>query len=142
MSNLNRALIIDVPSATSLNVAGAFTATSGTFTNLIASGIATTINTATDGATVTFNMNSASLHTVTLGGSRTLAVSNVSVGQKFIIRLKQGGSGSNTVTWFSGINWPSAVVPTLTTTLNKTDVFGFICTAANTYDGFVIGYNI
>lgn len=103
------------------------------------------LGTDTDAATVTFDMSDVTkgnIRTVTLGGNRTLAVSNVQVGQAFILRLKQDGSGNRTVTWFSTISWPSGVVPTLTTTANKTDVFGFICTGSGTYDGFVVDQNL
>ena len=102
----------------------------------------TPIKSNTDGATITFDLDEANTHTVTLGGDRTLALSNANVGQRFVIRLVQDGTGTRTVTWFSTINWPGGLVPTLTTTGGKTDVFGFICTATNTYDGFVIGYNL
>ena len=98
--------------------------------------------TATDGATVTFDLSQGNLHQVTLGGNRTLAVSNVSVGQCFIVRLKQDGTGSRTVTWWSGISWAGGSAPTLTTTANKADVFGFVCTGTNTYDGFIVGQNV
>ena len=87
-------------------------------------------------------MDTSDTHTVVLGGNRTLALSNTDAGQKFIIRLTQDGTGSRTVNWFSTIKWPGGLVPTLTTTASKTDVFGFICTSAGNYDGFVIGYNL
>tara|TARA_Y100000593_G_scaffold71224_1_gene130780 strand:- start:4570 stop:7359 length:2790 start_codon:yes stop_codon:yes gene_type:complete len=102
----------------------------------------TPIKSNTDGVTVTFDLDEANTHTVTLGGNRTLALSNASVGQKFIIRLSQDATGSRTVNWFSTINWPGDLEPVLTTSVDKTDVFGFICTATDTYDGFVIGYNL
>jgi hypothetical protein len=105
-------------------------------------GFKTTLESNADGSTVTFDLNAANTHTVTLGGNRALALSNVDVGQKFIIRLVQDGTGTRTVTWFSTIKWPGGLVPTLTTTGGKTDVFGFICTATNQYDGYVIGYNL
>ena len=105
-------------------------------------GFKTPLEDNTDGATVTFDLNAANTHTVTLGGNRTLALSNVDAGQKFIIRLVQDGTGSRTVTWFSTIKWPGGTTPTLTTTANKTDVFGFICTSAGNYDGFVVGLNL
>ena len=108
----------------------------------IFTGLKTPIESNTDGATVTFDLDASSTHTVTLGGNRTLALSNADAGQKFIIRLVQDGTGSRTVTWFSTIKWPGGVTPTLTTTANKTDVFGFICTSAGNYDGFVLGYNL
>ena len=105
-------------------------------------GLKTPIETNTDGATITFDMDVANTHTVVLGGNRTLALSNTDAGQKFIIRLTQDATGSRTVTWFSTIKWAGGVTPTLTTTANKTDVFGFICTSAGNYDGFVVGYNL
>lgn len=98
--------------------------------------------TVTDEATITFNGNLSNVFSVTLGGARTLALSNIKIGQIFIIRLVQDGGGNRTVTWFSTIKWPSNVVPVLTTSANKTDVFGFICTGSGTYDGFIIGQNL
>jgi len=95
-----------------------------------------------DAATITFDMTSSNLHTVTLGGNRTLAVSNVSVGQWFYIRLLQDGSGSRTVTWFSTIKWPGATAPTLTTTANRVDSFAFFCTSSGNYDGYIVGINL
>lgn len=100
------------------------------------------IVTATDGATVTFDLNTSNIFSVTLGASRILALSNATVGQCFIIRLIQGGSGSNTVTFFTTIKFANGVTPVLTTTLGKTDVFGFICTSAGNFDGFIVGQNL
>lgn len=95
-----------------------------------------------DGATVTFDMSASNINSVTLGGNRTLAVSNVSVGQCFMLRLTQDGTGSRTVTWFTTIKWAGGAAPTLTTTAAKADLFGFLCTSSGNYDGFVIGQNI
>lgn len=109
---------------------------------LLGTGIA---GTGTDGATITFDMSDVTkgnVRSVTLGGNRTLAVSNVSIGQKFVIRLKQDGTGSRTVTWWSTINWVGGLTPVLTTTINKTDSFGFLCTDTNVYDGYILGQNI
>jgi len=99
-------------------------------------------NVESDASTITFNMHNSNIHTVTLGGNRTLAVSNVDVGQTFIIRLTQDNVGSRTVNWFAGISWPSNMVPILTLAPNKTDVFGFMCTGSNQYDGFIMAFNI
>lgn len=95
-----------------------------------------------DGSTVTFDMSEHRNHSVVLGGNRTLAVSNVSVGQIFTVKLTQDGTGSRTVTWWNGITWvDGGTAPTLTTTLNKSDRFMFICTASNIYEGYVVGQN-
>ena len=105
-------------------------------------GLKTPLERNTDGSTVTFDLDSSSTHTVTLGGNRTLAISNEDAGQKFIINLVQDGTGSRTVTWFSTIKWAGGSAPTLTTTADKADSFGFLCTGTDAYYGFVIGQNI
>jgi hypothetical protein len=46
------------------------------------------------------------------------------------------------VTWFTTIKWAGGVAPTLTTTASKADTFGFLCTTAGNYVGYVIGQNI
>lgn len=96
---------------------------------------------ATPGATVTFNLLSGNKQRVTLGANSTLALSNVTVGQVFLLRLLSDGTG-RTVTWFSTIKWAGGSAPTQTATANKADVFGFICTSAGNYDGFVVGQNL
>lgn len=106
---------------------------SATFQNIVA---------ATDGATITFNMALGNNQAVTLGGNRTLALSNVRTGQTFVLDLGQDATGSRTVTWFSGISWAGGTAPTLTTTANKRDLFEFRCTGAGAYQGFIIGQNV
>lgn len=96
----------------------------------------------TDGATVTFDLAAISKHQVTLGGNRTLALSNAHVGQFFMIKLIQDGTGSRTVTWFTTIKWANGSTPILTTTANKADWFGFVCTSSGNYDGFIIAQNV
>ena len=96
----------------------------------------------TDGVTVTFNLATSNIHTVTLGGNRTLALSNSAVGQCFMLRLAQDATGSRTVTWFTTIKWAGGAAPTLTTTASKADLLGFIVTSAGNYDAFVVGQNI
>lgn len=119
-----------------LGADNAFTA-KNTFKNTVQ-----TLVTATDGSTVTFDLSSGNIQSVTLGGNRTLALSNGTVGQCFILRLIQDGTGSRTVTWFSTIKWPGGSAPTLTTTASKIDVFGFITTSSGNYDAFIIGQNL
>ena len=83
----------------------------------------------TDNTTITFNLMAANNHTVTLGGNRTLAIASPRVGQRFIIRLVQDGTGSRTVTWFDRVTWANGTTPTLTTTPNRADVFEFLITS-------------
>lgn len=98
--------------------------------------------TLTDGATVTVDLSKRGIHQVTLGGNRTIALSGETVGQVFILRLVQDGTGSRTISWFSGISWQNGgTVPTLTTTASKTDTFGFIVKSSGAYAGFIVGLN-
>ena len=124
---------------------------SGNFASGIATAgaIKTPLISNADGATVTCDLNSGNVHTVTLGGNRIIALANADVGQKFMTRLVQDASGSRTVTWFNTIKWTGGSAPTLTTTGSKTDVLGFLCTAVSgataqsgSFDGFVVGQNI
>jgi hypothetical protein len=99
-----------------------------------------------DGATITFDLSAADLFKpAALGGNRTLALSNaptVSPWAKFTIILTQDGTGSRTVTWFSGIKWAGGVAPTLTTPAGGIDVFTFLQVASGSYYGFVAGQSL
>lgn len=101
-----------------------------------------TLVTLTDAATVTADGDVGNLFTVTLGGNRTIAVNNMDAGQAFLIRLVQDGTGSRTVTWFGTIKWPGGSAPTLTTSANEVDSFGFICTSTGNYDGYIVGQDL
>lgn len=95
------------------------------------------------GATATLDLSLANQHYVTFpAGNITLALSNDTNNQVFLISLTQDSGGSRTVTWFTTIRWAGGSTPTLTTTANKRDTFGFIRTGSGTYDGFVVGQNI
>lgn len=100
------------------------------------------IVTDTDQATITFDMSDYNIHTVTLADNRNLAVTGVEVGQPFFIRLIQDVTGGRTVTWWSGIKWPSGSVPPLSTTGGSIDGFMFICTGSGAYDGYFAGFDL
>lgn len=100
------------------------------------------IITLTDAASVEIDLSKRGIFHLTMGGDRTLTVANETVGQVFILRLSQDGSGGHTPSWFSTINWAGGSAPTVTSTASKTDVFAFIVTTAGTYDGFIVGQNV
>ena len=106
-----------------------------------AAGPANTLYTQADAATITFNIDTnGGLQTATLGGNRTLAIT-CTTNRIFVLAIKQDATGTRVPVWFSGISWAGGAAPTLTTTANKTDTFGFIRTGAGAYLGFVIGQN-
>jgi hypothetical protein len=116
------------------------TVSNKTLTKPTLNGSVQALTTDTDGTTVTFDMAASNLHSVTLGGNRTLAVSNVAAGQSFLITLAQDETGSHTVTWWDDIKWVGATEPTLTTTASRSDIFAFIYDGTNYY-GSVVGLN-
>lgn len=138
---LNALALVDADISGSANIAasklastvvtttGTQTLTNKTLTKPTVNGSTQAYTSDTDGATVTFDMTSSNVHTVTLAGNRTLAVSNVSTGQWFTVILRQDGTGSRTVTWWGSIVWSGGSAPTLTTTANQWDIFVFV------YDG-------
>lgn len=94
-------------------------------------------------ATATLDLSLANMHFIQMpAGNITIALSNDTNNQSFIISITQDSGGSRTVTWFTTIRWAGGTPPTLTTTANKRDVFGFIRTGSGTYDGFVVGQNL
>ncbi len=93
--------------------------------------------------TATLDLSLANEHRITMpAGNITIALSNDTLGQKFIVSILQDATGSRTVTWFATIRWAGGSAPTLTTTASKRDTFGFIRTGTTTYDGFIIGQNL
>lgn len=93
--------------------------------------------------TATLDLSLSNQHYITMpAGNITVALSNDTNNQVFVVSILQDATGSRTVTWFSTIRWAGGSAPTLTTTASKRDVFGFIRTGSGTYDGFVIGKNI
>lgn len=93
--------------------------------------------------TATLDLSKGNIHHITMpAGNITIAISNGTAGQCFIIRILQDSSGSRTVSWFTTIRWAGSSAPTLTTTANKVDTVGFEVTGSTTYDGFVVGQNL
>jgi hypothetical protein len=82
--------------------------------------------TLTDQATVTWDVGTAPVAKLTLGGNRTLsAPTNGVTGQFISIAVVQDGTGSRTLTWNSAYEFTGDSAPTLTTTINKADIFVF-----------------
>lgn len=95
------------------------------------------------GGTATLDLSKGNIHHVTMpAGNVTIALTNASIGQCFMVRILQDATGSRTVTWFTTIKWAGGSAPTLTLVANKADTIGFEITGSNTYDGFVVAQNI
>ncbi len=78
---------------------------------------------------------------MTLTGNATLSFTNLVAGTVMILRLKQDGTGSRLVTW-TGVTWAGGVAPTLTTTINYSDIISLYYTGTSLL-GFIgaLGFN-
>ncbi len=101
----------------------------------------------TDAPTIAVDWSKGDTQTVTLGGNRALTFSNGQKGGKYLLILKQDGTGSRTVTWPSSVRWPGGPPQTrgqpasiLTTTANKTDYITFFYNGV-TYDVLGLAQN-
>lgn len=92
-------------------------------------------------STITFDISISRTHFVTLTGNPIFAISNCPVGQFFVIRFTEDGTGGRVPTWFSTINWGNGT-PNGSPLAGKSYLYGFLCTAPNVYDGIIINENI
>lgn len=94
--------------------------------------------------TITLNLAAATRHLITMpnsAGSVTLAVSNVTANQPFLVEVLQGTAGNGTVNWFSTVSWLNngTAAPTQGTTASRKATYGFIATGAAAFDGYLVG---
>lgn len=114
------------------------TVTGGTLSGPTLLNPASTDQTLTDGATISWNMNSGEIATVTLGGNRVLAApTNLKKGT-YILHVVQDGTGSRTLTWNSVFKWSFAVAPTLSTGAGKRDIVSFVSDGTNLYGSYML----
>jgi len=106
------------------------TTTSTDLTNFV---LAHTQQTLTDGATITMNCANGYLGKVTLGGNRTLAITNNTNGYDIVIEVIQDGTGNRTLTLPSGSLVPLGFGST--TTINLSTVGGAKDIIYGKYDG-------
>ena len=68
----------------------------------------------------------------TLGNTLTLTALNPVAGASYLFFLRQGGGGSNVVT-FSGFKWPGGTAPTLSTAVGAVDIVSGISDGTDIY---------
>lgn len=101
------------------------------------------ITTLTDAATITPDLDSSDMFTVTLGGNRTLAnPSNIDAGQTGSIFIVQDGTGSRTLAWGSYWDFAGGTAPTLSTAAGAVDRVDFIVrTSTSIHTVFTANYS-
>jgi hypothetical protein len=96
-------------------------------TDTVDGGVASTITSLTDGATITPDFSASNNFTVTLGGNRTLAnPTNLVAGQSGSIFIVQDGTGGRTLAFGSYYDFTGGTAPTLTTTASAVDRIDYI----------------
>jgi hypothetical protein len=110
--------------------------------NVTATQYSATVQTLTDGATITFNASNGSNAVVTLGGNRTLAFSNTRTGAYYTLRVIQDGTGSRTLTMPASVKviGGGAGVVTLSTAANSVDLISFYFDGTNYWTSFGQNY--
>lgn len=85
------------------------------------------------------DVTTATVHRLVLNANCALTFPTVGAGKAFTLLLVQDGVGSRTVTWPGSILWASGVIPVLTTTINKQDLFSFVCIDGTNWLGLTVG---
>lgn len=96
--------------------------------------------------TLTLDLNTATVFDVTLNANiTTLTINNVRTSgttSSFILDLTADGT-ARTIAWPASFRWPGGTAPTITSTLNKTDIiFAFTHDAGTTWYAFISGQNL
>lgn len=96
----------------------------------------------TAGATVTINLATHTIHTITLAATTTFAFSNApSSGESQVVYLRITNGGSTTITWPASTKYAGGTPPTLTT--SGVDLLGVVYDlTTTTYMVFVIGLDV
>jgi hypothetical protein len=92
--------------------------------------------TATYGATVTLNFDTANNWDVPMTGNPTMAytANSANKGQRVFMRFLQDSTGGRVVAaWFSGINWNNNLPPVFDPRPNGIDVIGLECVSVDSY---------
>lgn len=88
----------------------------------------------TDAASIAWNVSTAQVAKVTLGGNRTMAApSNLVDGGTYVLRVSQDGTGSRTLAYNAVFKWPGGIAPVLSTGINALDILTFVSDGTNLY---------
>jgi hypothetical protein len=87
----------------------------------------------TDGANISWDMDSGGFAYVTLGGNRTLDnPSNVSAGGLYRLKVTQDGTGSRTLSYGANFKFPGGTDPVLSSGAGDVDMLEFIAYDSST----------
>jgi len=117
--------------------------TNGSGSITIATVFNPTVQTLSDGATITWTVANGGNAKVTLAGTgRILAIPDPTAGYTYTIEITQGSGGSKTITtWPTGTTWATGTAPTLSTTAGDIDVVVLYYNGTNYRGTYQLDYN-
>jgi hypothetical protein len=80
-------------------------------------------------------------HDITLSANCTFTFPTPVTGKKFMLQLRQDGTGTRLATWPASVSWSGGTAPTLTVTASKKDVFRFEAFDGTKWIGSTVGLN-
>lgn len=126
---------------TGLTVAsGGITVTAGNLTMSGGQAIAKRVDDGDSSTADTIDWSTGNCHRSKLTGNCTYTFSNPATGATYFLEVLQDATGSRLVTWPGTVKWSGGTAPTLTTTINRKDCFGFFYNGA-VYLAFVVDTN-
>jgi hypothetical protein len=98
--------------------------------------------TITDADNFVFDGDSGTIQTITLGESRTFAISNLKVGIPYTFIVKQDGGGSRVLTWSTTtkVAYGGSGTPAISSAANAIDIYQLISDGTNIYCTYGINY--
>lgn len=109
-------------------------------TNVTGQGYTIRYNAGNSGAALAIDWANGNNQKVDLTANWTPTLANPKSGAVYVLELIQDGTGTRTVTWPASVHWPNGTAPTLTTTVNKTDIITLYYNGTN-YLGSTGGFN-
>lgn len=122
-TNLYRSAVGTLKTDGALIAAGALSALAGaTVTGLFTVNGQSYVPEYDNGNSGAIDWNNGNGQLLTLNGNKTITCANVKNGAAYVLRAKQGGTGSYQITWPGG-SWDASGAPTLSTVVGKFDLF-------------------
>jgi hypothetical protein len=134
----SRTLTLPDASTTVVGTDATQTLTNKTLTNPTVTNYVETRFTANSSTAITLDLANGTMQDITLTGSATITMPTAVAGKSFILLLRSG-SGSYAVTW-STVKWSGGIIPVVTTTASRLDIYSFFSDGTNWY-GITVNQN-